>query len=133
MCSWFAGRSSNADKNLSKIQLQPSFRPGGGATVYFIAAPGSVTLARLSRRAGEYVMTIFTGEAIEPSPTVYQEFVKARGSHQLPTMFVRANLDFDELIAEFGSNHISGVSGLYVDELVHVCRLLDIQTIVLAN
>ncbi|MCX6038808.1 MAG: L-fucose isomerase [Chloroflexi bacterium] len=133
MCSWFAGRSSNLEENLSKIQLRPSFRPGGGATAYFKAAPGPVTLARLSRREGKYVMTIFTGDAIEPSPEAYEEFVKARGSHQLPTMFVRANLNFDELIAEFGSNHISGTAGLYVEELVHVCHLLDIQPIVLAN
>ena len=133
MCSWYAGRSSKPEENLSQIQLRPSFRPGGGATVYFKAAAGSVTLARLSRRAGEYIMTIFTGEAIEPSPEAYAEFVTARGSHQLPTMFVRANLDFDELINEFGSNHISGVAGFYVDELVHFCKLLDIQPIVLLN
>jgi L-fucose isomerase len=133
MCSWFAGRSETPEENLSQIQLRPSFRPGGGATVYFKAAPGPITLARLSRRDGDYVMTIFIGEAIEPSPEAYQEFVQARGSHQLPTMFVRADLNFDELIAEFGSNHISGVAGLHVDELVHVCRLLDIQPIVLSN
>ncbi len=78
-------------------------------------------------------MVIFTGEAIEPSPKAYQEFVKARGSHQLPTMFVHANLNFDELIDEFGANHISGVAGLYVDELVHVCKLLNIKPIVLGN
>jgi L-fucose isomerase len=131
MCSWYAGRSSQPDKNLSKIELRPSFRPGGGATVYFKAAPGPVTLARLSRRAGKYIMVIFTGEAIEPPPEAYQEFIAARGSHQLPTMFVHAALNFDELIDEFGSNHISGVAGLCVDELVHVCRLLDIKPIVL--
>jgi len=131
MCSWYAGRSSQPDKNLSKIELRPSFRPSGGATVYFNAAPGPVTLARLSRRAGKYVMVIFTGEAIELPPEAYQKFITARGSHQLPTMFVHAALNFDELIAEFGSNHISGVAGLCVDELVHVCRLLDIKPIVL--
>ncbi|MCX6068185.1 MAG: L-fucose isomerase [Chloroflexi bacterium] len=131
MCSWFAGRSSKPEENLAKIRLRPSFRPGGGATVLFKAAPGTVTLARLSRRAGEYIMTIFTGEAIEPSAQAYDEFVRARGSHQLPTMFVHVNVDFDELVAEFGSNHISGVAGLYVDELVHACKLLDIKSIVL--
>jgi L-fucose isomerase len=131
MCSWFAGRSAKPEENLSRIELRPSFRPAGGATVYFKAAPGPVTLARLSRRAGEYVMVIFTGEAIDPSPEAYQEFVKARGSHQLPTMFVHAKLNFDELIDEFGANHISGVAGFHVDELVHVCKLLNIKPVVL--
>ncbi len=78
-------------------------------------------------------MTLFTGQAIEPSPAAYQEFVKARGSHQLPTMFVRANVDFNKLIDEFGSNHISGVAGFYLNELVHVCKILNIQPIVLTN
>jgi L-fucose isomerase len=76
-------------------------------------------------------MVIFTGEAIDPSPEAYQEFVKARGSHQLPTMFVHAKLNFDELIDEFGANHISGVAGFHVDELVHVCKLLNIKPVVL--
>ena len=133
ICSWYAGRSSKPEENLSKVQLRPSFRPGGGATVYFKAAPGPVTLARLSRRAGEYVMIVFTGEAIEPSPEAYQEFVQARGSHQLPTMFVHANLNFDQLVDVFGSNHISGVAGEYVNELVHFCQLLDIRSIVLKS
>ncbi|MBT7989273.1 MAG: L-fucose/L-arabinose isomerase family protein [Anaerolineae bacterium] len=133
MCSWFAGRSEKPEENMQKIELRPSFRPGGGATVYFKAAPGPVTMARLSRRSGKYVMTIFSGEAIEPSPKAYENFVKSRGSHQLPTMFVHADLDFEALINEFGSNHISGVAGDYVEELIHVCKLLDIVPVVLAS
>lgn len=131
MSAWFAGRSENADENLSKIELRPSFRPAGGATVYFKAAPGEVTLARLGRRDGQYVMVIFTSKAIDPSPAAYGEFVKARGSHQLPTLFAKVDLDFEELINEFGSNHISGVAGDWVEELVHVCQLLDIEPVVL--
>jgi L-fucose isomerase len=133
MCGWYAGRSEKIEENMSKIELRPSFRPGGGATVYFKAAPGPVTLARLSRRSGKYVMTIFSGEAIEPSPEAYESFVKSRGSHQLPTMFVHANVDFEKLINEFGSNHISGVAGSYVEEVVHTCNLLDIEPILLSN
>lgn len=133
MCGWFAGRSEKPEENMQKIELRPSFRPGGGATVYFKAAPGPVTMARLSRRSGKYFMTIFSGEAIEPSLEAYESFVKSRGSHQLPTMFVHADLDFEALINEFGSNHISGVAGDYVEELVHACKLLDIEPVVLAS
>ena len=131
MCSWYAARADGPDENLSRVELRPSFRPGGGATIYFKAAPGPVTLARLFRRTGEYVMAIIPGEAIEPPADKYTAFVRARGSHQLPTMFVRVSLDFDELVGEFSSNHISGVAGHYVGELEHVCRLLDIPPIVL--
>jgi L-fucose isomerase len=132
-CTWYAGRSNEPAENLSNVQLRPSFRPGGGATTYFVAAPGPVTLARLFRRAGEYVMAIIPGQTVEPDPEDYKAFVQARGSHQLPTAFVRVSVDFDELVTEFGSNHISGVAGTYVGELEHVCRLLDIQPLVMGD
>lgn len=130
MCSWFAGRGDRPEDNLQQIELRPSFRPSGGATVYFKAAPGQVTLSRLYRRNGDYVMAIIPGEMVVPSQEEYQTFVEARGSHQLPTAFVRVDLDFEELIGEFGSNHISGVAGDYVQELRHVCDLLDIRAVV---
>ena len=63
-----AGRADKPADNLHHIELRPSFRPSGGAIVYFRAAPGPVTLARLFRRAGKYVMAIIYGEMIEPSP-----------------------------------------------------------------
>jgi len=130
LCSWFAGRSDQPEDNMNQVELRPSFRPSGGSTVYFRAAPGPVTLARLWRRAGKYVMAIIYGEMIEPSPEEYQAFIAARGSHQLPTAFIRVDLDFDALVDEFGSNHISGVAGNYVQELQQVCQLLDIAPVV---
>ena len=130
LCSWFAGRSDQPEDNMNQVELRPSFRPSGGSTVYFRAAPGPVTLARLWRRAGKYVMAIIYGEMIEPSPEEYEAFIAARGSHQLPTAFIRVDLDFDALVDEFGSNHISGVAGNYVQELQQVCQLLDIAPVV---
>jgi len=133
MCSWYAGRSDNPSENLSQIELRPAFRPGGGAITYFKAAPGPVTLARLYRKAGEYYMAIIPGEAVEPTPEEYEAFVKARGSHQLPIAFVKVSLDFDELINEFGSNHISGVAGTFVHELEHVCHMLNIVPVAMGD
>jgi len=130
LCSWFAGRAEDPVDNLRHVELRPSFRPSGGAITYFRAAPGPVTLARLYRRAGKYVMAIIYGEMVEPSKEEFQAFVAARGSHQLPTAFVRVSLDFDALIDVYGSNHISGVAGYYVHELQHVCHLLDIEAII---
>jgi L-fucose isomerase len=130
LCSWYAGRAEQPEGDLSRIELRPTFRPSGGATVYFKATPGPITLARLFRRSGQYVMAIIPGEAIEPSAEAYETFIKARGSHQLPTMFVQVELDFDELVSEFGSNHVSGVAGNFVQELIHLCDLYHIRAIV---
>jgi L-fucose/D-arabinose isomerase len=130
LCSWFAGRNEQPEQNMNLVELRPSIRPSGGSTVYFRAAPGPVTLARLYRRAGKYIMAIIYGEMVEPSSEEYQAFIEARGSHQLPTAFIKVSLDFDILVDEFGSNHISGVAGNFVQELKHVCRLLDIEAVV---
>ena len=127
MCAWFAGRSQDAEENLKQVELIPSVRPAGGATTYFTAAPGKMTLARLYRYDGDYRMAIIPGEAIELSPEKQAEFVRARGPHQLPTAFVKVTADLDALIAEFGSNHISGVAGTHVQELVQFCHMTGIE------
>jgi L-fucose isomerase len=130
-CTWFAGRSDNVKENLKHVEIRPSVRPAGGATVYFTSAPGPVTLARLYRDTGKYRMAIIPGEAIDLPQDELAEFIKARGKHQLPTMFVKVNLNVEHLVQEFGSNHISGVAGRYVEELVHVCQMLDITPVVI--
>lgn len=133
MCSWYANRSDDPAENLARVDLRPSIRPGGGAITYFQMAPGPVTLARMFRRKGQYCMAILAGEAITPSEEEYRAFVEARGSHQLPTAFVKLDADFDRLIAEFGANHISGVAGNHVATLLHFCELSHITPILLSE
>lgn len=131
MCSWFAGRSDDAKDNLSRIELRPSVRPGGGASVYFAAAAGPVTLMRLYRVNGDYRMAIVPGNAISLDKEDLAEFVAARGKHQLPTAFVQVETHMDRFIDEFGSNHISGVAGDWVQELVTLCGMLNIEPVVM--
>ena len=76
-------------------------------------------------------MAIFTGEAKELPKEEYETFVAARGSHQLPTAFVKTNVDIDRFVDEFASNHICAVSGNWVKDLEHVCRLLEIRPVLL--
>ena len=127
LCTWYAARSADPSENLARVELRPANRPGGGAITYFTAAPGPLTLARLYRRAGSYFMGIFSGNAIELPPAELEAFVQARGSHQLPTTFVQADVDWEALLGGFGSNHISAVAGDFVAEMVEVCRLLGIE------
>lgn len=129
--TWFAGRSDDYRENLKQVELRPTVRPGGGSTVYFPGAPGPITLARLYRWSGEYRMAIIPGEAIALSKEKSEDFIKARGVHQLPTAFVKVTADLEEIIDEFGSNHISGVAGDVVKELVHFCNLKAITPVVL--
>ena len=131
MCSWFAGRSGRATDNLRQIDLRPSVRPGGGATTYFTAAKGPITLARLYRVAGRYRMAIIPGEVIDLPAEDLAAFVKARGRHQLPTAFVHVDADMKRFVEEFGSNHISGVAGTWARELSELCRILDVEPVLM--
>jgi len=131
ICSWFAGRSDQASENLKHIELRPSVRPGGGAVTYFTGAPGPITLSRLYRVSGRYHMAIIPGEVIRIPEEELAGFIKARGKHQLPTLFVKVQMDTDRLIETFGSNHVSGVAGEYVEDLSLLCRMLDVNPVVM--
>ncbi|GAA0181285.1 L-fucose/L-arabinose isomerase family protein [Clostridium sediminicola] len=131
MTAWFANRSDDPAENMKKIELRPANRPAGGASTFMMAAPGEITLARLYRVKGQYKMAIIPGEVITPDAETLDEFVKSRGSHQLPTAYVKVSFDFDEFVDEFGSNHIVGVGGIYEKELVSVCEMLDITPVVM--
>ncbi len=129
LCSWYAGRSATPADTLTQGELRPANRPGGGAITYFTTSPGPLTLARLYRKAGQYHMAILSGETVDISQEEYDNFVAARGSHQLPTAFLKLNVDLDKLIDEFASNHILGVAGQYMKELEQLCHLLDVTPV----
>ena len=130
MCAWYGARSSDQTKNMRSITIKQSVRPGVGGITYMTASPGPTQLARLYRKDGKYYMAILPCEAITPSKELIDDFVAARGPHQLPAMFAKVNMDIDAFVAEYGSNHISGVDGHYVNELIEVCRMLDIEPVV---
>jgi len=127
ICVYYAGRSGNTSENLGKIVIKQSVRPGGGGITYFNAASGPMQLARLYRKDGKYKMAIIPCQAEEPTREMLDEFIKARGPHQLPALFTKVDFDLDVFVNEYGSNHISGVEGYYLDELLEVCKILDIE------
>ncbi|MCA9905902.1 MAG: L-fucose isomerase, partial [Anaerolineae bacterium] len=128
-CSWYAARSDDPAENMRRVELRPANRPGGGAITYFTTAPGELTLARLYRVDGDYHMAIITGATVNISDEEYQAFVAARGTHQLPTAFIKMDVDVDKLLGTFGSNHILAVDGRYSLELAHFCQMLGIQPV----
>ncbi len=58
-------------------------------------------------------------------------FIEARGKHQLPTAFVKVSVDIEDIIDEFGSNHIAGVAADIEEELVQFCKMKGITPVVL--
>ncbi|MGQ9700753.1 MAG: L-fucose/L-arabinose isomerase family protein [Candidatus Bipolaricaulaceae bacterium] len=126
--TYFAGHSSDPDVNLPKVQFYPQgfYFPAGGASVRHIAAPGPVTLARLARRKGRYWLAIIPGEFLD-LPEELAERKAAETQVEWPHAFAKLEVEPRELLSEYDSNHIHGVYGDYVQELVWFAKLLGIE------
>ena len=95
----------------------------------YVGRPGRVTLARLSRVAGHYVMLITGGEAL-PSPP---ETSEKKFADFCPRTIVRLDCAVDDLLQNMRSNHVSTIYGDYRADLIEFCRLADIRPVVLAE
>jgi L-fucose isomerase len=126
--TYFAGRSFDPAVNLPRVKLLPEifYFPAGGAAVHHIAAPGEVTLARLTRKDGRYWMGIAPGEFLALPEE--EALAKAQATTpEWPHAFTRLRVPPERLIATYSSNHIHGVYGDYVEELTWVCKILGIE------
>ena len=129
--TYFAGRSDQAAVNLALTELRPQgfYFPAGGAAVYHIAAPGRVTLARLTRHDGRYVMNVVPAEFVDFGARSHE--IAAISQDNWPHAFARFDCAVETFIASFHCNHIHGVYGDWVPELELLCDVLDIDCRVL--
>lgn len=97
----------------------------GGMCPQHVSKPGRVTLARLSRISGAYVMLVAGGEALDcPRSALkdtYWEFS--------PHAFVRLDAPTDQFVDGLRSNHIHMMYGDYRQELLALCQELSIEPI----
>ncbi len=96
----------------------------GGMCPQYVAKPGRVTLARLGRIGGEYVMLLMGGEA-----KTYPREKLAEVSPQHPQAFVQLDCSPDNFFAELRCNHVHMVYGDYRKELAVLCQVLGIRPI----
>jgi len=131
--TYFAGRSFDPKVNLPKVRFYPEiiYFPAGGASVAHIAAPGPVTLARLARRQGRYWMAIVPAEFVEFRDAVAWKKAEAT-TLEWPHAFTRFQVTPEVFLASYDSNHIHGVYGDYVQELLWICRILGLDSHVFA-
>lgn len=118
-------RRPGADSNLR----QHSIIDGGdkkGLTNEFPLKPGRVTLARVSetRNNDGYRMLITTGMAVETEQLLRGNPLRIQFDIPLPTLT-------KTLIYDGFEHHFSVIHGEIVEELLNVCRLLDIEPVVI--
>ncbi|MGH8794080.1 MAG: L-fucose/L-arabinose isomerase family protein [Stackebrandtia sp.] len=125
--TWYAARSDDPAENLAKVNLYPEvfFFPAGGASVQHIAAPGEMTLARLTRLNGAYRMQLMRGDFVEFDEAVNSELTK-RSTPEWPHAWARIDAPAETFLSRFGANHIHAIPGDRRAELRAVCELLDI-------
>lgn len=125
--TWYAARSDDPAENLARVHLYPEvfFFPAGGASVHHLAAPGEMTLARLTRNDGAYRMQLMAGE-FETYDDETNEALMRQSTFEWPHAFARLDARAEDFLGRFGANHIHAVPGDVREEMRAVCRLLDI-------
>jgi len=126
--TYFAGRSRRPEDNLPKVHFWPEifYFPAGGASVMHFAQPGEVTLARLTRRNGKYWMAIMPAEFVLFDEETNWKKAEAT-TKEWPHAFARLKVPADEFLATYDSNHTHGCYGNWVEELVTVSKILQID------
>ncbi|MCP3804212.1 L-fucose/L-arabinose isomerase family protein [Allokutzneria sp. A3M-2-11 16] len=126
--TWYAARSDDPLENLSKVHFYPEvfFFPAGGASVHHLAAPGQMTLARLTRRGGNYRMHLMLGD-FETYDDETNTKLMRQSTFEWPHAFARLDAKADDFLSRFGANHIHAVPGDHRAEVRAACELLGVE------
>lgn len=100
----------------------------GGTCPQHIAKSGRATVARLSRENGNYEMLIAPVEVVYQSREKLKETIWER-----PHTYFKLLCNRDEFFGAVRSNHIHLVYGDYTNELIELCSILNIKSVVLAK
>jgi len=96
-----------------------------GVTTRFCVDEGELTVARLSRRAGQYRMVITSGQSMYEDKA---RFAEARS--MWPQAFIQLQSDARRLVPNVYSNHFHASRGDIVSELQTYCELTGIEPII---
>lgn len=121
--SWYAARSDVPEENLQLVHLEPviSKYGGGGAHFSYVCGAGEITLARLTRVNGHYRMFVSLAEFVDVPREKMTETTAA-----WPHGYVRMNIEPDDLIDRYNTNHAHVVPGDHRRALEYYCNFMGI-------
>ncbi|MGQ4615373.1 hypothetical protein [Nocardia sp. R7R-8] len=127
MVGMVAARSDDPAENLAKVYLYPEvfFFPAGGASVHHLAAPGRMTLARLTRLDGDYRMQLMLGD-FEHYDEQTNEALMQQSPREWPHAFALLDARAEDFLNRFGADHIHAVPGDHREAVRATCELLDV-------
>ena len=134
--TYFAGKSKDPAVNLKNVEFRPEgfYYPAGGPSVYHIARPGEVTLARLTRSGTttHYKMVVVHGEFVSFG-AAEDEKLAAIEQDNWPHAFAKYDCDMETFIQAMSCNHIHGTYGNWVKELKVFCEAAGIEFVNLSK
>ncbi len=124
--AWAAGNDDN--RALSGVSIKAQCQGKAGGAIGYIGRPGEVTVARLIRIAGEYIMQIGLGESIPINEDIMSRILWGETWPHVAIDFGEL-FEADSFAKAVGSNHLSATYGDYTTEIEHLCRRFDIPTL----
>jgi len=135
--TFFAARSWSAPANLKHVEFRPEgfYFPAGGASVYHFAAPGEVTLARLTRSGdtNRYRMAIMTGKFIKLGAEKAEKKAQEVQDNWPHAYCKLDNCSLKTFVDGMNCNHIHAAYGNWLDELVTFCEIADVEPAILRD
>ena len=122
MAPYFADPVGGCYKGVT--MMPHTFGLAGGGATQMIAAPGPVTVARLFRTKGAYVLGCFEGHAVMKP---IEELRKTTWCY--PHQFIEADVDYNLFLHTMNSNHLHSVYGNCKGVLQQFCGMVGIQFI----
>jgi L-fucose isomerase len=123
-CGTIASDMATTPKDVDWNPQYEYMGDAGGACPTFSCKEGPVTLARLSRVDGDYVMQIVTGNAFVREKETFKE-----ARDRWPHAFVTLEGDPDLFLQHLRSNHMHMVYADIVEELFDFCEIVGIEPI----
>jgi L-fucose/D-arabinose isomerase len=117
---YYAANSNDPQKALPKVRICPQCQGAAGAAIgYYGEAIDKVTVARLVRIAGEYMLHVGVGRAVDVTKEMSDSLVWGA---VWPLSVIDLDFDIDRFIEIMGSNHYSMIPG---DQSVPLGYLAD--------
>ncbi|MDD3925567.1 MAG: fucose isomerase [bacterium] len=121
---YYARNSSVPAETLPGVRIAPQCQGKAGGAVGYLGRATEMTVARLGRIAGEYVMYLGAGRAVDVQPEMLE---RMKWGASWPHVIIDLNLDMDRFVDEVVSNHYSFIEGNIVAEMEYACAAAGIK------
>ena len=116
---YYAAGSNEPGEVLPRVRLAAQCQGESGGAVGYDGQPGPITIGRLVRIQGRYLMQLGLGQSLEITPEVTSKILWGQ---TWPHLAISLGVPQDLLVQVAGSNHYAGIPGDYRAEVEFACR-----------